>query len=556
MSPFAKAIDWFVPRGLGRIDAGRARVLVLASFGLALAGSTTFVVRSLFVGRFPTSSAIASAIALSLFAFTPVVLRATGSLRAAAPMLPAVALVAVGAISYAEGGLNVPVLSVVVILPIFVMFFSGALAAWLWGGAALALLWGLFALGRTGRLPPQPDIDFDVMRALTYSVTVVLAGATAWLFERQRRLAQDDVARSDERYALAAEAASDGLFDWDLVQDATFYSDRFRELLGYAPGDELPTNPFAPELVAPEDQDYVRRESRAQLDAGRAFDVEFRMIRADGERAWFEARCRLVRGAAGAPQRMIGSIRDISERKEAERLKDEFIATVSHELRTPLTSIHGALGLLAGGAIGELPSEAREMIELAMRNTDRLTSLVGDLLDLQRIERGDFDIADQDIDAVALVEDAVEVNRGLTDRYDVSFEVTHNGDATHSRIRGDARRLLQVITNFMANAAKYSPKRDRVELGVSVRGDRVRVFVSDRGPGIPPEFGDRVFERFAQADSSSTRTHGGSGLGLAIAKAIIDAHGGAIGFEPRSPGTTFYFELPRAGSPGASAATM
>ena len=498
------------------------------------------------VGPFPTPSLIASLCAIGLFGATPIILRVSGSLRLAGVVPPAAVLVVVGLIAYSEGGLVVPVIVVCSLIPLIVMFLSGPRPAIVWSSLALAMIWGLFAIERRGDLPPPSDVNYDLMRALSYSMTIVLSGVIAGLFESQRREAQATIDHGDQRYALAAEASSDGLFDWDLVADTTFYSARFRELLGYRSGDPLPSNPFAPELVAPEDQEYVRRESRAQLNAGRAFDVEFRMVRADGARAWFEARCRLVRGSRGVPTRMIGSIRDISDRKEAERLKNEFIATVSHELRTPLTSIHGALGLLAGGVVGEMPDAATEMIELAMRNTDRLTSLVGDLLDLQRIERGDFDVADEEIDAAALVADAVEVNRGLVDRYDVSFEVAHNGAAEPGFVRGDARRLLQVLTNFMANAAKFSPKAGQVRLGVSVRGDTVRVFVTDRGGGIPDEFRGRVFERFAQADSSSTRTHGGSGLGLAIAKAIIDAHGGVIGFEPQDPGTTFYFELPRA----------
>ncbi len=238
-----------------------------------------------------------------------------------------------------------------------------------------------------------------------------------------------------------------------------------------------------------------------------------------------------------------GILRDITERKKIERLKDEFVSTVSHELRTPLTSIRGSLGLLSGGAVGDLTTRARGLLEIAHNNSDRLIVLINDLLDMEKIASGKLDFAFAVQSLMPLVEEAIAANRPYAEQYQVSYSIT--ACARYEQVNVDRDRFLQVMSNLLSNAAKFSPPEGQVAIAVSTVDSLARVSVSDNGPGIPEEFQARIFEKFSQADSSSTRERGGTGLGLAISKNLVEKMGGRIGFDTQAGmGTTFYFELP------------
>lgn len=239
---------------------------------------------------------------------------------------------------------------------------------------------------------------------------------------------------------------------------------------------------------------------------------------------------------------------DISQRKRVERLKNEFISTVSHELRTPLTSIRGSLGLIAGGVAGDIPETAKNMIDIAYKNSERLVRLINDILDIEKIESGKMVFYFKPLELVPLVEQTMEANRGYAEQYQVNFVLV---DApSEVCVNADADRLTQVLTNLLSNAVKFSPPGRDVQVRVLPNGTNVRVAVSDQGTGIPEEFQNRIFQKFAQADSSDTRQKAGTGLGLSIVKAIVEKHGGTIGYEsvPGS-GTTFYFDLPQYHAP-------
>lgn len=245
-------------------------------------------------------------------------------------------------------------------------------------------------------------------------------------------------------------------------------------------------------------------------------------------------------------------VRDITERKKVERLKNEFVSTVSHELRTPLTSIRGSLGLLKGGVGGALPAEAANLVEIAFHNSERLVRLINDILDIEKIESGKLQFERQPIDLGQLVANAIEANEGFAAEFGVRLTLGARLDA--AMVLGDPDRLMQVMANLLSNAAKFSPRGGEVRVDLTRRRDGFRVAVRDHGPGIPPAFRHRVFERFAQADSSDRRQTGGTGLGLSISKAIIERHGGAIGFDTSEAGSTFWFELPDASGLPAGAA--
>lgn len=234
---------------------------------------------------------------------------------------------------------------------------------------------------------------------------------------------------------------------------------------------------------------------------------------------------------------------DITKRKEVDRLKNEFISTVSHELRTPLTSIRGSLGLIAGGVAGPIPDRAKSMIDIAYKNSERLVRLINDILDIEKIESGKMVFNFKPIELMPLIDQAIEANRAFGAQYQVSFVITESVPGI--RINADADRLTQVMTNLLSNAAKFSPPGSQVEISVRRVGQGVRVAVRDHGSGIPEEFKKRIFQKFAQADSSDSRQKGGTGLGLSIVKAIVEKHDGTVAFDTsEGVGTTFYFEIP------------
>ncbi len=245
----------------------------------------------------------------------------------------------------------------------------------------------------------------------------------------------------------------------------------------------------------------------------------------------------------------MGIASDISERKKVDRMKDEFISTVSHELRTPLTSIRGSLGLLRGGTLEKLPDQSSKLVDIAYNNCERLLLLINDILDISKIESGKMKFEFQVLDVNTFLKQAVTDNKAYGDEYKVRFKILAN--LPNAKVFGDHDRLMQVMSNLLSNAAKFSPHGGKVDVGAVRHGHSVRISVTDCGPGIPKAFQRNIFDRFSQADSSDTRQVGGTGLGLNISKAIVEKHGGNIGFvtQPHT-GTTFYFDLPeRAESP-------
>lgn len=238
-----------------------------------------------------------------------------------------------------------------------------------------------------------------------------------------------------------------------------------------------------------------------------------------------------------------GIVRDITERKQVEKMKNEFISTVSHELRTPLTSIRGSLGLVMSETMGKLSAPVKDMLTITANNTERLLLLINDILDVQKIESGMMAFRFHSMDLQPFLQQAIQINQSYADQYDVRFVLMPGQD--NIRVYADGDRLMQVMSNLMSNAAKFSPKGETIEVNVARHNGAIRISISDHGPGIPKDFHDKLFEKFTQHDSTDTRQKGGTGLGLSITRLIVEKHGGLIDFVSQPQvGTTFYFELP------------
>ena len=230
----------------------------------------------------------------------------------------------------------------------------------------------------------------------------------------------------------------------------------------------------------------------------------------------------------------------VLERRELERMKQEFLSVVSHELRTPLTSVRGALGLLASGRLGALDERGQRMLAIAGQNTDRLVQMINDILDLERMQSGAMELKMGSASAGELIRAALEEVRPAADRAGVRLEF----EASETPVVAHRDRIVQVLSNLAGNAVKYSRAGSLVSVRAESRGGTVRFEVEDNGPGIPADRLERIFQRFEQVDSSDTRTAGGSGLGLAIARGIVEQHGGNIAVESRlGEGSRFHFDL-------------
>lgn len=235
-----------------------------------------------------------------------------------------------------------------------------------------------------------------------------------------------------------------------------------------------------------------------------------------------------------------GVAHDISQRREAERMKQRFLAIVSHDLRTPLSSVSAILSSLAAKVTG-FSAEARKIILNAESNLDRLMDLIRDLLDLEKLEAGKVILELNCVSALDVCNAACDSVEFLAKSLDVRLVRPH-GD---SAILGDERRLVRVAVNFLSNAIKFSKRGSSVTIAVTNNGEQTKISVTDSGPGMSLEDQAKVFDKFTQTKSGETSAIKGTGLGLAIAKLIVDGHGGIIGVDSKeNVGSTFYFSIP------------
>lgn len=244
---------------------------------------------------------------------------------------------------------------------------------------------------------------------------------------------------------------------------------------------------------------------------------------------------------------VIGSVvlvfRDLTRRREIERMKSEFVSVVSHELRTPLTSIHGSLGLLASGLLGSVNAKGERMLEIAVSNTDRLIRLLNDILDIEKLDSGKIEMRRAECSAGELIDHAIEVMRPMAQ----SQQIGLSARKSELLIYADRDRIIQCLTNLLSNAIKFSEPGGTVRVIANSAGKNARFEVSDHGRGIPEGKRNAIFERFQQVDTSDSRKRGGTGLGLAISRNIVEQHGGEMWVDSKfGKGSTFFFTVPLA----------
>jgi PAS domain S-box-containing protein len=417
------------------------------------------------------------------------------------------------------------------------------------GIAAMAFI-PLISLGRViGKFM----LYYDEPRALTASelqLASIVAAQIAYAVDRTR--AEDSARRSAERLRFALDAASMGTWDWDLASNQVQWSDNLERLHGLPPGTFDGSFASYEREIHPEDRTRVLVAQRRAIEDGAPYDVEYRIVAPDGTIQWVEGKGRVER-VAGKSVRMTGVCMIATRRKEAElarlaaaeeanRLKDEFLATLSHELRTPLNAILGWVQMLQSGG---LSAERRDVaVETIGRNARLQSQLIEDILDVSRIITGKLGVERQPLLVPALVDGVIA--GVLPAAAAKAIEMTKDVPEYLPPIEGDPKRLQQVLGNILSNAIKFTPPGGRVAVGCAADDEAIAITVRDSGVGVDPEILPYIFDRFRQGDSRSTRKHGGLGLGLAIARHLLEQHGGEISAhsDGAGTGTTFRIALP------------
>ncbi|GAA0558255.1 hypothetical protein GCM10009098_27770 [Rheinheimera aquimaris] len=344
-----------------------------------------------------------------------------------------------------------------------------------------------------------------------------------------------------ERLNTASENALIGFWQANLETGELWWSPVIYQIFGFDEGAVNPSATLFKSTVHPDDWRLIEQSEKTARETG-IHDVVHRIIRPDGSIRWVHELARML--PSDTKQHvLIGSVQDVTERMQLQQLKDEFISTVSHELRTPLTSIKGALGLVNAGTLGQVPESMSKLLQVAHSNSERLSQLINDLLDIEKLIAGKMPFDLRSVEVSTELEHAVSNLQPYANQFAVDLQL---GDiAPQLRIKADKLRLQQVVTNLLSNAIKFSGKNSAVKITADRQSDQVRIAVHDSGIGIASEFQPRIFERFAQADGSSSRQSGGTGLGLAICKELVEQMGGAIGFSSvLHQGSVFYFTLP------------
>ncbi len=398
------------------------------------------------------------------------------------------------------------------------------------------------------------DFELRAQKTTDDEVGALVDAFNAMLDELGRRAgtlqhANQALRASEQRYQLAVRGSSAGLWDWDVEAGTMFYSPRFKEMLGYSEAG-FPNLPGSIAKVIHEDDKAVTRAAlRAHLDQGKPYQTECRMRTKAGEWRWFFVAGMAQKDERGKAFRMAGSIIDVTERKQAEqtlqeanRAKDEFIATLAHELRNPLAPIRTGLEILKRDRTnGQASQKAREAME---RQLVHMIRLVDDLLDISRITSGKIRLELARISLQSVLDSAVEVSRPAIEAGGHALAI--DVPAVPIELTADATRLAQSVGNLLNNAAKYTPAGGRISLRAWRDADVAVIEVADNGVGLPADMLESVFSMFAQVGKTIDRSQGGLGIGLSLVRSLVELHGGTASARSDGPGkgSTFTLRMP------------
>lgn len=428
--------------------------------------------------------------------------------------------------------------------------------------AGTVVTFGLFTAAAVVQIRESTQEISGLAVALWFLVLTAVAARQIWLVVANERLRRGLEQRVAERTAdlaalnrttqLTLESVGDGIYGVDRDGVITFINAAGARTLGVHPAaltgahahDDLhqrgePGDGGAP--LYPYEGCYIHQAiSRGVTITGQ----EDAYRRADGLTVPVEVTASPLVDDGDVTGAVV-VFRDVTQRREIDRMKDEFISVISHELRTPLTSIKGSIGLVAGESTGPVSPQAKRLLSIAGESVDRLARLINDILEVERLESGVDPLHLTDVDVRDAVRTAVEQTETLADQAGVAVTV---GEVPGT-VRADVDRIVQTLVNLLGNAVKFTPPGGRVDITARTTGTFVEVSVTDTGRGVPDDKREQIFTRFEQVDSSDAREKGGTGLGLAISRSIVGRHGGRIWVEPAvgdRPGSTFRFTLPLA----------
>lgn len=401
-----------------------------------------------------------------------------------------------------------------------------------------------FTLGEMGPFTlvrsASPDGRIIALQMLMFTLIVTTYPVCAVIISQRSLLSR--IAGSEERFRVIAENSSDIVALTDVNGIWRYMSPAVDASFGWTAEEMIGKNGL--DFVHPEDAALYARGSD-KLSSGRdTLTGVFRMRHRDGHYVWVETISRLLRDpTTGKPTGWVSNSRDISARRRIEQMKDEFVSTVNHELRTPLTAMLGAIGLAMSGRFGEVSEQLHRLLTIVRTNGERLSALVNDILDFEKVSSGNMRFDLQPCRVQVLLEQSVQENLPYANEHGVILEIKRLDQ--DMAIRVDRGRFQQVMANLLSNAAKFSYRGGRVQIEAARRGNGCCIAVIDHGVGIPAAFRNSLFDRFAQADGTDQRAKGGTGLGMAIAKHMTERMHGRISFESEEQvGTTFYLEFP------------
>lgn len=422
---------------------------------------------------------------------------------------------------------------------------------------------------KTGALIPLLENRFACTdgsyRWLDWSIHPVLSEGVLYGVGRditERKQIESELKLNRDRLDLAIKASELGTFYWKLPLDRIVWNDKCKEHFWLPPEAEVNFELFC-SILHPDDRERTKEAVEACVYGRKAYDIEYRTVAPDGRIRWVRARGNCFYDQANNPMRFDGITIDITEQKQAEserekllesertarseaerasRLKDEFLLTLSHELRTPLNAILGWSQLLRQGRLdAQKMAQGLDTIE---RNVRVQSQLIDDLLDMSRIISGKLRLNVQRVELGSVIEAAVETVRLSAEAKKIRLQQVI--DPVAGIVSGDPARLQQIVWNLLSNAIKFTPKGGRVQVVLERVNSHIELSVIDTGIGIKPEFLPHVFDRFRQADASTTRNHGGLGLGLSIVRSLAELHGGSVRVKSagEGKGATFIVSLP------------